>query len=124
MLNIRVYPLGSQWGLFVDESYEYVLDTLEEVATMTQKLEYAAAVQLQMTTLANIFNQANDLSGIWADRDYLNQMTDEDLAALGITKAKLTAGITLFQQLLNFADNAVVAQADYRATVNTLRTGV
>jgi uncharacterized protein YjiS (DUF1127 family) len=121
---MRIYESNDgQWVLWTGSEKIYFA-TQGEAITMLQKLEYAAAVQLQMTTLASIFNQANDLSGIWADRDYLNQMTDEDLVALGITKAQLTAAITLFQQLLNFADNAVVSQADYRATVNTLRTGV
>lgn len=124
MLTFRQYPLGAQWGLLVNDSYEIVLDTLEEVAIMTQKLEFAEGVQAQMTTLADVFSRAADFEGIWADRDYSNQMTDEDLAALGITKDQLTAGITLFLDLMNFADNVAVAAADRRATVNTLRTGV
>lgn len=129
-MRMRTYPLrDSQWGLLVDDEYEYVLNTLEEVAEMIQKLQFAKKTQEQATVLAEVLKQAGDLPGVWADREYLsgadgNAITDDDLAALGITKDQLTAGITLLSDVMDFADSVAVAAADRRATINALRTEV
>lgn len=92
----------------------------------SSKERFVAILKEQMTRQSAIFSEAADLEGVWSDRDYLTNLTDDDLDEMGagITKAQLTAGITLFIQLLNFADNAAVAQGDYRASANALRTDV
>ena len=121
---MRVYQSADGKWILRTGSEKIRYDTEVEAMSTQAKIEFAEAVQTQMSTLAKLFNQSADLSGIWGDRDYLNQITDADLESLGITKAQLTAGITLFAQLLNVADNAAVAQGDYRATVNVLRSSL
>lgn len=127
---IKIDQLASgQWSVIVTETnYKYYFDTQEEAVRMTSKLDFAQNIQNFNTQLAELFKDAPDLEGVYFDRGYngggSDPITDSDLTGLGITAAQLGDGITLLQQLQNFAQNNAVTQGDYSATVNTLRTGV
>lgn len=51
-----------------------------------------------------------------------NPIADPDVSAYGLTAAKVASGITLAQQLANLFGNQAVAQGDYEATAQQLRT--
>jgi hypothetical protein len=51
-----------------------------------------------------------------------NAITDQDVVQYNLKAADVAAGMTMAEQLQNFINNAVVAQADYETTVQKLRT--
>jgi hypothetical protein len=95
---------------------------------MSKKTDFAGQVQRQVTLIAQAADVLDDAVTVWFDRTYQSggaaAMTDDDLDSLGITAAQLTSGITFAQNLSLFRDNGQPAQADYDATLNTLRTDI
>ena len=90
------------------------------------KFNFGSKSQSIATSLAQAVNDAADIVSVYFDRGYdsggSDPIVDGDIAGLNITATQVGAAITLFQQLANFVDNAAVTQADYDATLNTIRS--
>lgn len=81
-----------------------------------------------ITALSQTFDTANSLISVYFDRGYgsggPNELTADDLAAVGLTPASCASAITLFQQLQALRSGGAVAPADYDATLNQLRRDI
>jgi hypothetical protein len=77
------------------------------------------------TALAQSFDTANVLIAAYFDRGYgsggANELTTNDLVAVGLSPAQIASAITLFQQLQALRNGGAVMPADYDATLNNLR---
>jgi hypothetical protein len=88
--------------------------------TFTNKLR-------ELATLINqVFLTAEDLHKAFFDRGLNtggnNELVDTDIQEnTTLTATDVSAGITLIEQLKNFANNLPVTQGDYKATINRLR---
>lgn len=124
----RVYQASDgKWIVLVGETKTYFLETEElEARQMASKVEFASDIQEFCTGLVDLFKDAPDLESVYFDRGYngggIDPIIDGDVSGLGITAAQIASGITLIQQLQNFADNSAVVTGDYSATANALRT--
>jgi hypothetical protein len=101
--------------------------TLEsEARDMATKLVLAGQAQTVATNFIQAAAQLAEIEATYFDRGYDggggNPITNDDIQSLNITAANLAALITLAQQIANFLDNTAVAPADYRATLNAIRT--
>lgn len=117
----------NEWAVkILGTKLQYFYNTIEEATDMASKLEFAGDMQAFSTQLAQLFRDAPDLESVYFDRGYngggADPIVDGDVAGLGITAAQIASGITLIQQLQNFADNAAVTTGDYGSTTNALRT--
>lgn len=129
-MTIKVDQISdNEWAVkIIGTKLQYFFNTVTEAMDMANKLEYAQDMQQFMTDLAGLFRDAPDLEGVYFDRGYngggSDPIVDGDVSGLGITAADIASGITLVQQLQNFANNSAVTTGDYSATVNALRTDV
>ena len=100
------------------------IPSAEELKEMTKKEKFVIATRAMMTMLAQQKDEMPVLEEIWSDRQYLTNISADDLAAMNqdITTAQLAAGITLIQQQILFYSNQVAVQGDYGATLSGLRT--
>jgi hypothetical protein len=89
------------------------------------KSQFLSKLTITATALAQSFDNANTLISAYFDRGYgsggANELTSNDLAAVGLTPAQVASAITLFQQLQAMRNNGAVVPADYDATLNMLR---
>lgn len=78
-----------------------------------------------LTAIAQNLATAQTLIDTYFDRGYnagaANEITAEDLAALGITPTQLAGAITLLQQLQALRHGGAVVPGDYDAVLNQLR---
>jgi len=125
MLYTRVYPLGDQWGLLINETVEYILDTKMEVMIMTRKLEFAESARRQITELDDLITKMNELRNIFIDSGYVasgsDPITDTDLDSLGMTKANLTAFDTFVENVNLFLSGGDPLEYNYAAAINAFR---
>ena len=125
---VKVYQAADgQWIVLVNGTKTYFLESEAlEAQQMANKVEFAQDIQEFHTKLAQLFIDAPDLESVYFDRGYNggggDPIVDGDVSGLGITAANVASGITLIQQLQNFANNASVTTGDYSATANNLRT--
>lgn len=82
--------------------------------------DFGVKTQNLGTVIIDAINEASDVDAMWGDGMDVS-LSDADVVDLNITKADVTAFITLCQQLVNFANNASVTQGDYRKTLNDVR---
>jgi hypothetical protein len=88
--------------------------------TFTNKLRELA------TLTSQVIRTAEDLHKVYFDRglnkDGNNELVDTDIQEnTTLTAADVTEGITLIEQIKNFANNLPVIQGDYKGTINRLR---
>lgn len=94
---------------------------LMEIADMSQKLETAKAIVKAVQSLSTVTDTGGDLVYEYYDA---GTITDDDVAALGITAAQLTSCIVLLEQvglLMTGSINPLVTPAAYRTTLNAVR---
>ena len=93
---------------------------------MSKKNELVNALRDVATRVAQAINDSDDHVATYFDRTYnsggADAITDADISSTGLTATQAGNLVTMFQQLLNFRDNAAVTQADYGATMNLART--
>ncbi|MHC4687507.1 MAG: hypothetical protein ACYTEW_24845 [Planctomycetota bacterium] len=130
MADLYVYQSGDgQWIVFNNGIKTFFSDESEAI-NMSEKIKFATEVQEFSTAIALLAEKLDTFQSVWASREYLAgagdlAITDGDLQSLGITKAQLTAFINPFAvQLANLFGNQPVAQGDYQATIDKLRTDV
>ena len=92
------------------------------------KLETAKAIVAAVKTLTTMMDDAGNLVQRYWDPPCGGTFTDEDVAALGMKAADVTACITLLEQCAllfsganDGAGHSTIAPAVYRVTVNTVR---
>lgn len=121
-VKTRTYPVGAQWALLVDETYEYIFDTLGEVHVMSDKLNKASTVQALITEFGGI----DDLLDIINAREYgqlqAEAITDSDVESLHITAADFFNALNLLTQVKTLLTNGVPTQGDYMSIVNRVRS--
>lgn len=123
----RVYQATDGQWIVYNNGIKTYFTTRMEAEIMNGKITYAERVQAFSTTISQLVEQLPKFQSVYADREYgsgdADEITDADLASLGITAAELAAFITPFApQLINFMNNLAVAQGDYSVTLNKLRT--
>jgi len=105
-----------------------VFNTLLEAKMSDQQIRYARRLQDITTQLAQIADDCPDLFKLFWDRGYgaggANVITDEQLSAIGLTAADVSAMITLIEQFDNFASGRAVFATDYKSTMNRMRADV
>ena len=90
-----------------------------ELGGYMQKLETARAIVAAVKTLATVNDSATDLVAEYWDAG--GGFTDEDVAALGITAAQLTACITTLEQAALFMAGSATTPVVHRTTLNAVR---
>jgi hypothetical protein len=117
---MRIYPLGNQWGLYVDGT-ETVLETRLEAENMATKVKFVEALRVQATALSDARMTLAELKKVYTDRKYENDnaITPEDVSPLGLTVAQVTAMITEVQGILTLLDSD-----DVRKALNDMRADV
>lgn len=107
---------------------EYAFETIQEAQAMSQKTDFANYARQAATDLAAVAEKLETLEEIWNDRLYgvglSNEITDADLAAVGIDANTLALMVSLAAQFGNFMHNQAVVQGDYSVTINQMRTDV
>lgn len=123
----QVYQAADgRWIVFNNgiKSDYFILES--EAQNMATKLTFAEQIQGGATTFAQLGDKLADLESVYFDRGYdaggVDPIADDDIVSLNITAAQLGAFITFAQQVKNFLNNLAVAQADYDATLNAVRT--
>jgi len=117
-IEIRSYPLGDQWGLYVNGT-EFVLDTSMEVQQMTSKIQLAQAILFQTQLHARPMEENGD---VWQEYwDSGVTFSDEDLEPLGVTADQIAACITLLENAGKFYAGDTPAVALYRMTINAVK---
>jgi hypothetical protein len=97
---------------------------------MTRKEQFVRDLQQNTTLLGRTVDWYRSLLKQFFSEGYAAGGTDPltqgdlDEMAVGLILADVVAGITLSEQVLNFNDNAPVAQADYADTIARLRTSL
>lgn len=94
---------------------------------MASKLQYAQQAQELCNTLAEVRNKARDMNKTYFDRSYnsADPFASGDIASLGILPSDVTSFVTLTEQMDKFFGNlSGLAQADYQATLDKMRTDI
>ncbi|MBN1991364.1 MAG: hypothetical protein JW953_01575 [Anaerolineae bacterium] len=95
---------------------------------MSKKLDFVTASQDVSTILGQIAPKFQVLFEVYFDRGYngggADPITDEDIAAAGVTAADVAAFTTLAENVGKFLNNQAAFQSDYQATINKIRTDV
>lgn len=123
----RVYQAADgRWLVFNNGVKSIYFNTESEAEDMADKIKFANQAQAFCTSLATLFKNAKDLDGVYFSEGFdgagSDPITDADLVSLGITAAEVSATDTMLQQITNFQNNIAVVTADYKATVNAMRT--
>jgi len=121
---VRIYPIGEQWGLLVNETTEYIFDTLAEVYTMTDKLDKAQAIISKITSLAGIDDLLDVVNAHEYGQAQASAFTDQDVESLNVTAADLFNSLNLLTQNKTLLTNGAPAQADYMPIVNKVRDDI
>ena len=91
-----------------------------------KKTDLIKSALRQITLQAQSGDSIDDSIEVFLDRGYnaggSNPITDEDLVDFGITLAEFVEIKTFIDNYNLFLDNGSPAQADYRKTLNVLRT--
>jgi hypothetical protein len=123
-----IYQSASGQLIYFDGTTKHFFATMEGAQRMASKQEYAQAAQAVTTTLAQVADKMEDMVTVYFDRGYgaggAKEITDADLAALGITAAELAGFITVAEQVGKLLNNQEVTEGDYDSTLNKLRTDV
>jgi hypothetical protein len=85
------------------------------------KIETAKAIINTVKTLVTVNDGAGDLVQEYWDPPCNGTFTDEDVAALGITAAQLTACITTLEQAALFMAGSATTPVAHRVTLNAVR---
>ena len=96
------------------------------MATGTQKRAFVTTFRDNITNIIQSIEDAETAIEIFIDKDYATGQTDEitndDLAILGVTMADLVKGKELIDNLVKFRDDILPDKADYGKTFSKLRT--
>ena len=103
------------------EASEVIFDTQMEAMTAMAKLETAKAIVAAVKTLTTVNDGAGDLVQEYWDPPCNGIFTDDDVAALGITAAQLTACITTLEQAALFMAGSATTPVVHRVTLNAVR---
>ena len=118
-MNIRIYEDNGQWVLWLrDIDVKLFFDSETEARQAMAKIDTARAVLWRVQQLAETADNGPDVVQEYFD---VGTFTDEDVAALGITAAQLTACVTMLQQFENFMSGEAITAAVYRSTLNQVR---
>lgn len=92
------------------------------------KLSYVNRLISNVNQLAKVMDTASDLNAMYFDLGYngggANQITDEDIASLGLTAADVVNIITLMQNYDEFTAGTNPINAVYRVTINKTRSSL
>lgn len=95
---------------------------------MSSKLVFAGEAQRVCTAIIAAFRDGYDQREVYNDRGYPpaggDPITDGDLTNLGITAADVEAAMQFFENLQKMLDGEQVTVADYRNSLNKMRTDV
>ena len=127
-MNYRIDYIGDQgWGLFIAGSPAIFFETKMEALEMAAKLETVMAIVRCVQSLADATDKADDLVQEYFDVG-TGSLTDEELGAIGMTVATMTACVTLLQQFSRFmrdpalnVDPEFLIDAKYVTTLNQVR---
>ncbi len=93
---------------------------------MTKKEKFATKIIEMATNVGYWADNAENYHGSYFDKGYnsggSNEIVDADVASLEITASQLVSAMTFIENFNKFFENEVVAQADYKATINAIRT--
>lgn len=93
---------------------------------MSAKLEFAKKVQEFCTFIISNHNLGFDAREVFNDREYnpsgANEIIDADVAELEIMAADVTNAMVFFENLQKMLDNQAITTADYRESLNKMRT--
>jgi hypothetical protein len=96
------------------------------MAVSASKQQFVQNLQQAMNTFHQATSMLKDCDLYYYKNGFnsggANAIVDSDLTQYNLKAADVAAGMTMAEQLQNFINNAVVAQADYETTVQKLRT--
>ena len=91
----------------------------------SQKDVFINQATIVASAIAQSFDNIQALVNVYFDRAYniggANEITSNDLTALGVSPAQLASFITFGEQLQHLRNGVAVSTADYDATLNALR---
>ena len=108
---------GDDW-IFFDGATKHRFDTEQEAQLFMAKLDTAKAIVRTVQSLAQATDSAGDLEAEYFD---VGNWTDEDVSAIGITAAQLSACLTLLQQIDLLMTGQATTPSMYRTTLNQVR---
>lgn len=109
---------NGQWILWTGNEKIYFATQAEALQVMS-KIDLAKAIIFQAQLLARPMDEGADVLQEYFDSGVT--FTDEDVAALGITAAQVTACLTLIENAGKFFTGNNPTNAAYRATINAVR---
>ena len=117
---MRIYQTGiGTWVLLAGDGTKQYFETEMEAKIAMSKLELAQAIIYQAQLHAKPLDENPDVLQEYFDSGIT--FTDEDVAALGITAAQVTACLTLLENVGKFYAGNSPANAAYRVTINAVR---
>lgn len=118
---MMIYDEFDKWVLWLQDAARTHLyfDTEMEARQAMNKLELAGAIIYQAQLLAKPLDEGPDVLQEYFDAGIT--FTDEDVAALGVTAAQVTACLTLLENVNKFFRGENPTNAVYRVTINNVR---
>ena len=119
---MRIYQAADgRWILWTGSEKIY-FDTQMEALEAMAKIDLAKAIVYQAQRLALVMDEGPDVLQEYFDSGVT--FTDDDVAALGVTAAQVTACTTLLENVGKFFGGTDPVNAVYRTTVNAVQRAV
>ena len=116
---MRIYQAADgRWILWTGSEKIY-FDTQMEALEAMAKIDLAKAIVYQVQRLAPVMDEGADVLQEYFDSGVT--FTDDDVAALGVTAAQVTACLTLLENAGKFFSGTTPTNAAYRTTINSVR---
>lgn len=114
-----VYQSADGRWIFYDGIEKHYFDTQMEALNAMIKIDLAKTIIWRVQQLIDTMDNGPDVLQEYFDGGFT--FADEDVAALGVTAAQVTACLTLLENTGKFFSGASPANATYRTTINAVR---